>query len=256
MAGTLLHLETEGNPAGRRTVLVHGFTQTGACWGSIGSDLAQDHEVLRVDAPGHGLSTHAGADLWAGAQLLGDTCGPADYIGYSMGGRLCLHLAVSHPALVNRLVLIGATPGLRSAEARAQRRADDERLAVRLENIGVEAFLEEWLALPIFTGLDAEAAQLDARLKNTAEGLASSLRSTGTGTQEPLWDRLAGLDMPVLCAAGDADEKFLTIARQMSQDIGANATTVAVPAAGHTAHLENPDAFLATFRRWEMNQGG
>src|SRR5690606_23536537 len=118
--------------------------------------------------------------------LLGDAAGPATYVGYSMGGRLALHLALARPDLVRRLVLIGATGGIDDEDDRAARRAADERLAAHLEQVGVATFVDEWLAQPLFAGLSPTAAARDERLANTAEGLASSLRLAGTGTQEPL----------------------------------------------------------------------
>lgn len=136
-----------------RLVMVHGFTQTARCWGPFGTDLAADHDVWAVDAPGHGDSAGVEADLVDGATLLGATGGRATYLGYSMGGRLALHLALSRPALTERLVLIGATAGIEDEDERSARKAADEALAAHIEDIGVDAFLEEWLALPLFAGL-------------------------------------------------------------------------------------------------------
>jgi 2-succinyl-6-hydroxy-2,4-cyclohexadiene-1-carboxylate synthase len=145
---------------------------------------------------------------------------------------------------------VGGTAGIESTEERAQRRTADEALADRIETIGVAAFLDEWLALPLFAGLSEEAACRNARLENTAAGLAASLRACGTGTQEPLWPRLAELSMPVLCVAGADDAKFDALADHMAAEIGANASVARVEGAGHTAHLESPDAFQNLLSAW------
>ncbi|HSN97039.1 MAG TPA: alpha/beta fold hydrolase, partial [Candidatus Nanopelagicales bacterium] len=105
---TQLYREVSG--AGPRVALIHGFTQNGRCWGPLSDTLARDHEVVRVDAPGHGRSAALDVGLWDAARLVGATCGAATYLGYSMGGRLCLHLALDRPDLVRALVLVGATP--------------------------------------------------------------------------------------------------------------------------------------------------
>jgi 2-succinyl-6-hydroxy-2,4-cyclohexadiene-1-carboxylate synthase len=243
-----LHADVVG--AGPRLVLVHGFTQTRRCWGPVADDLARDHELVLVDAPGHGRSAHVDADLVEGGRLVAEVGGPAVYVGYSMGGRIVLHTALERPDVVRGLVLVGATAGLESAAERAARVADDEARARRLEQVGVAAFLDEWLALPLFAGLSPAAAARAERLENTAAGLASSLRRAGTGTQWPTWDRLGGIDAPTLVVAGADDAKFVALGRRLADGIGAHATFDTVPDAGHTAHLEQPGAFLARLRPW------
>jgi 2-succinyl-6-hydroxy-2,4-cyclohexadiene-1-carboxylate synthase len=236
--------------AAGRIVAVHGFTQTSACWSPIDAELAADHELVLVDAPGHGASAHIELDLAAGGRALADVGGPGLYLGYSMGGRFALHTALARPDAVERLVLISATAGLDDADERAARRGADERLADRLIQIGVPAFVDEWLAQPLLAGLNGDRAHRRARLANTAEGLASSLRRAGTGTQEPLWDRVAELTMPVLVVAGSDDSKFTAIAERLAAAIGPNATLAVVAHAGHTVHLEQPEAFGGILRPW------
>jgi len=241
-------LYTEVDGRGPRLVLVHGFTQTGRSWGALSTDLARDHEVVRVDAPGHGRSASATVDMVEGARLLADAGGIATYIGYSMGARLSLHLAVARPRLVQALVLVGGTAGIEDADARRARRNDDEALAAEVEDVGVAEFVRRWLARPLFAGLNEDSAGIDARLENTEAGLAASLRLAGTGAQESLWDRLPELAMPVLAVAGERDDVFIARAETMASLIGPNASVALVPGAGHAAHLEAPDAFLAIVR--------
>ncbi|MDQ1437696.1 MAG: 2-succinyl-6-hydroxy-2,4-cyclohexadiene-carboxylate synthase [Acidimicrobiaceae bacterium] len=238
---TALYVDIVGK--GTRLVLVHGFTQTGRSWDAVAERLAPRHEVVLVDGPGHGRSAHVAADLGEGAALIGQVGGRASYVGYSMGGRFCLHLALASPQLVDALVLVGATAGIDDAGEREQRRADDRRLAERLTAQGVPAFVDEWLAGPLFARLGPAAAGRAARLENTVEGLSSSLRLAGTGEQTPLWDRLVELRMPVLLVAGAEDAKFLALARRMQACIGGNAELAVIEGAGHAVHLERPDQF-------------
>ena len=245
-----LHAVTEGR--GPRLVLVHGFTQTQACWGSITEDLAADHEVRRLDAPGHGGSSAVRADLVEGARWIADAGGPATYLGYSMGGRFLLHLALARPEVVGGLVVIGTTGGIDDEAERAERRRADEALADQIEEEGVEAFVDRWLAQPLFAGLDeASRFRLERVTGNTAEGLSSSLRLAGTGTQAPVWDQLHRIDAPVLVVAGALDTKYTALGRRLVEAIGANATLAVIDGAGHTAHLEQPRAFLETLRNWQ-----
>ncbi len=236
-------------------VLVHGFTQTRRSWDGVADDLATDHEVVVVDAPGHGHSASVEADLDHGGRLLAAAGGTGTYVGYSMGGRLCLHAALAAPEVVSGLVVIGATGGIDDPGERAARRADDAARSERLASIGVAAFLDEWLAQPLFAGLDEAAQGRDARLENTVEGLRSSLALAGTGAQRPLWPELAALTMPVLVLAGANDTKFCAAGQRLAATIGTNASYDVVPDAGHTAHLEEPAAFLGLLRDWLRRHG-
>src|SRR6266498_1374055 len=168
---------------------------------------------------GHGGSAAPEASFAEAAALLGEAGGAAAYVGYSLGGRLCLRLALDRPDLVRSLVLIGASPGLDDPAVRAARRASDEALAAELERVGLERFLDRWLAQPLFASLPPERAGRADRLANTTRGLAASLRLHGTGAQEPLWDRLATLRPPTLLITGARDQKFAGIAERMTKAI-------------------------------------
>jgi 2-succinyl-6-hydroxy-2,4-cyclohexadiene-1-carboxylate synthase len=242
-AATATTLATATRGEGPAVTIVHGFAQTGACLGPLADAVAADHTVVLPDAAGHGASTrHAAADLRRGAELLAASGPSGPVIGYSMGGRLALRTALDHPAHVTALVLIGATAGIESDAERSDRRQRDHELADRVEQIGVEAFVEEWLALPLFAGLPRWARFDDERRSNTAAGLAGSLRAAGTGSMEPLWDRLAGLAIPLLCVTGGSDVRFGELAARIVDAVGGPARHVVVAGAGHAAHLEQPGA--------------
>lgn len=235
---------------GERVAAVHGFTQSSRSWERFAGALGAGYEVLAVDAPGHGGSSAVRAGLWEGAELIGATAGRASYLGYSMGGRFVLHLALLHPELVSRLVLVSATAGIDDPAERHARRRSDEALAEDVEQHGVAHFVEWWLRRPLFATLPPAAAALDSRLANTPAGLASSLRLAGAGTQEPLWDRLATLAMPVLVVAGELDAAYSERAERLAGSIGANATLEVVAGAGHACHLEREAELAAVVRRW------
>jgi 2-succinyl-6-hydroxy-2,4-cyclohexadiene-1-carboxylate synthase len=233
-----------------RLVLVHGFTQTLRSWDRLAQPLAEAFQVVRVDLPGHGGSGELAMSFEETAAAIGEAGGRATYVGYSMGGRLCLRLAIDRPDLVQTLVLIGASPGLADAEERAARRAADEALAAEIERIGTAPFIDRWLAQPMFATLEPQPEDMAARLANTPAGLATALRRLGTGAQEPLWDRLKELEMPVLAVAGQQDARYCHVAEEVADAIGVNAQVVAVAGAGHAAHLERPVSFsrlLAAF---------
>lgn len=240
----------------RRLVLLHGFTQTGRSWGRVADDLADQFDVVCPDMPGHAGRPHDEANLWEVADSIVQECGPATYIGYSMGARVALHAALSHPDAVERFALLGCAPGIRDADERLARVAADETLARSLETDGVEDFLDRWLANPLFANLPTDAAQKEDRLRSAATGLAMSLRRCGTGVQENLWPRVHELRVSVLVMAGALDTKFAAIAREMAPLIGRNATLELVPNAGHAAHLEQHGLFVELVRDWLGRSAG
>ena len=246
----LSRIRTDSPTGAPSIALLHGFTQTAACWGPFADELSTTHSLVAIDLPGHGGSGEVRADLSQTAELVASSVDRGIVIGYSLGGRVALHLALGHPQLVERLVIISATGGLDSEEERRQRRVADESLADHLEDIGVDAFLDEWLSQPMFASLTAQQSFRELRATNAAAGLASSLRLSGTGTQESLWSRLGELTMPVLVIAGANDEKFTHLGHRLVESIGTNASIQLIDNAGHSAQLENPAATAATVTKW------
>jgi len=226
-------------------VLLHGFTQTGRSWQPVLHALAARYRAIAPDLPGHGgfaerrPASFAACDAYV--RVLADQ--PITLAGYSMGGRIALHAALSLGPRVRRLVLVGASPGIADPAERAARAAEDAALAARIEAIGLEAFAREWGAQPLFAGMPrgiAEIAHAD-RMRNTAAGLAAALRGLGTGVMPPLCHRLGELTVPVELVVGQRDEKFLAIAERMAAAL-TDARLHVVPGAGHAAHLEAPEA--------------
>jgi 2-succinyl-6-hydroxy-2,4-cyclohexadiene-1-carboxylate synthase len=243
-------VEPPVEPPVDRVVLVHGFTQTLAAWEPVAKRLRGRWPVVRVDLPGHGGSGGVRVGFAEAAGLLGASGGAGAYVGYSLGGRLCLRLALDRPDLVRALVLVGASPGIAGPAARVERRTADEALAAAIERDGVEAFLDRWLAGPLFATLPPELAGRAERLANTADGLADALRRLGAGAQEPLWDRLAELRPPTLLLAGALDARFAAVAREMAAAAGPVARVALVPDAGHAAHLERPAEVTALIEQF------
>jgi 2-succinyl-6-hydroxy-2,4-cyclohexadiene-1-carboxylate synthase len=245
--------------AGRRLVLLHGFTQGPGSWDPLVAGIDPPCEIVRVTLPGHGpagsRSAAARLPFEAAAAAVADAVAevagpePATWMGYSLGGRLTLRVALDRPQLVDSLVLLGATAGIEDADARAARVEIDERLAAGLERKGVEQFVDGWLAQALFSRLDRADAGVDERRRGTVDGLASALRLLGTGAQEPVWDRLGEIEVPVLLLSGEHDSKFSALAFRLAAGIGGNAGISFVPGAGHAAHLERPRSVAAILNR-------
>ncbi|MFV1991445.1 MAG: alpha/beta fold hydrolase [Acidimicrobiales bacterium] len=231
--------------SGRPVYLLHGFTQTRDCWGTIAETLATTHRVTSFDLPGHGESSGCPPGLVEAAAKFARGRDKGQWIGYSLGGRYALHVALNHPEVMSELVLVGVHPGIADPDEREQRRLEDVTRACTLMVDGVSEFLDSWLSLPLFAGLTEKDQDRSERENNTVEGLVASLMFASTGVQENLWPRLSELEMPVHLIAGAQDEKFLALAHETADAIGPNARVTAIPGAGHSAHRENPAAFLA-----------
>jgi 2-succinyl-6-hydroxy-2,4-cyclohexadiene-1-carboxylate synthase len=229
----------------REVVLLHGFTHTGASWDPVEAALGERYRAVAPDIRGHGTASDRTPVMLDA--VLGDIArlapAPVTLAGYSMGGRIALHIALAFPARVSRLVLVGASPGIADAGERAERRAADEALADRLETMSIEEFAAEWARTPVLAGLPADVARRvhADRLRSTPSGLARALRGLGTGALPSLWGRLAELSMPVVYVAGERDAKFRAIASSMAGGLP-DAQMIVVPETGHAVHLERPEA--------------
>jgi len=234
-----------------KLVFLHGFTQTSRSWDQVISALPSDDidEVCAVDLPGHGDNPDGYVDICEIADTLATQHGAAVYVGYSFGARVALHIACRHPDNVMGLVLVSGSPGIADPGERDARAHSDNRLADHVESVGTPAFIDEWLANPLFSTLDSAAAMKTDRLRNTAKGLADSLRHAGTGRQESLWNHLVKITCPTLLVTGERDSKFSDIAAEMSRSMP-DCQWVSVTDAGHTVHLEQLTPFVRVLGTW------
>jgi 2-succinyl-6-hydroxy-2,4-cyclohexadiene-1-carboxylate synthase len=226
-------------------VLLHGFTHTGASWDQVVAALPQRYRPVAPDIRGHG--TASGVRPVSLAAVIADVRAvatePFELAGYSMGGRLALHVALALAERVRRLVLIGASPGIADPKARWERRAADEALAEEVEVMSIEAFAQGWARTAVLADQPAavQAAVHADRLRSAPAGLAAALRGLGTGALPPLWARLGELAVPVELLVGERDRKFRDVAAQMAAALPVARVHV-VGGAGHAVHLEAPAA--------------
>ncbi|GMQ86565.1 MAG: 2-succinyl-6-hydroxy-2,4-cyclohexadiene-1-carboxylate synthase [Acidimicrobiia bacterium] len=231
--------------AGPLLVALHGFTLTGAQFAPLATYL--DRQIAAPDLPGHGDTTLTPVDLAttidAIAAWLTGLPGPVPVLGYSMGGRIAMSLALDHPELVERLVVISAGPGIRDARERAARARRDDHLAAQIQELGVDRFLEDWLDAPITstTSLDEPTRLADRAIRqtNSAEGLAAALRGLGQGASPYLGDRLGGLTMPLLTVSGGTDVRYGEYAASVAAGAG-DGTHQVVVGVGHNVVLQAP----------------
>jgi 2-succinyl-6-hydroxy-2,4-cyclohexadiene-1-carboxylate synthase len=252
-----------GDPGRPALVLLHGFLGHASDWSEIAPLFAADFDVWALDLPGHGAvfdrpesacSVDAAADAVV-ATMEAHGVERFALCGYSMGGRIALHLALHHPRPLSQLVLIGASPGLRSRQERADRQAHDRGLAARLDACSsaddVRRFLERWYAAPLWESTPDRLISdwIERRQHGESEGWARSLRAGGTGRMTPLWDLLPDLRVPTLALHGTRDAKFAALADEMA-DAAPAVRAFAIPNAGHAAHAEQPNTFSDLVIEW------
>ncbi len=207
---------------------------------------------LALDLPGHGEAADAERPItFAGcvATVLSQAPERFTLCGYSMGGRVALHVALAAPERVERLVLVSSTAGIEDEAERVERRLADHALADELERVSFEEFIERWRTQPLFAEDPPEVGELaraDQR-RNRPDALAAVLRGIGTGEMEPLWCRLGELGMPVTVVVGGRDAKFQALGQRMVELLH-DGELVVVPG-GHGLPLESPGAVVDAVNR-------
>lgn len=255
------------NGDGPPLLMLHGFTGSIEAWQGIPAELGRHVQVIAVDIIGHGESSapdnperysipRAVRDLFALLDRL--NIERTAVLGYSMGGRVALHLALAAPERVSQLILESAAPGIDDPVDRAARIESDEQQARMIEEKGLEAFIDHWESIPLFASQRAlpenvRRRQRELRISQNPAGLANSLRGMGAGMMEPVGDRLHECSMPVLYLAGEYDEKYREIGKALCAR-ASDARYIEIPDAGHTIHLEQPEMYLETVRGFLVSQ--
>jgi len=245
------HYLTAGNPDESIVVFLHGFMGSSNDWKQVISFLKKDFYCIALDLPGHGktpikenLSFESVADTII--QFL-DGLGikKTHLVGYSMGGRLAMYLALEYSEFFDKVVLESASPGLKTEIERKQRIKRDEILAKKIADIPFKKFLEEWYRQPLFESLLRHPQYqdlLEERLKNTPGSLARALLTVSTGRQPNLWNRLEENKIPLLLLAGEFDIKFQKINQKMVK-YSPLIRYQMIAGVGHNIHFENPLLF-------------
>lgn len=253
--GIKYHVEVVGE--GDPLLVLHGFTGSIQSWNPFIEEWSKQFTLILVDLLGHGQTDHppdskrystecATLDLQTILNTLG--VGKTHVLGYSMGGRLALSFTIMFPNSVQSLILESSSPGLSEKKERTDREANDYKLASKIEQEGIEAFIDYWEGLPLFRSqqdilsFDKRQRLRRERLKNDVAGLGNSLRGFGTGVQPSWWEHLQTLQIPVLLIVGEDDKKFCRINNEMNKRLP-NSKIIVVKDAGHTIHLEQPEIF-------------
>lgn len=254
-----------GNPSSPAILFLHGFLGNKEEWSDIADHLKADYQILAIDLPGHGVSLFEDPASYemqicsANIITLLHNLNLRDrvyLVGYSMGGRLALYLAINYPQVFKKVLLISASPGIEDQQEKEKRIAADFILARKLENQDFGLFLEKWYDAELFSSLKMQPDLLRQiickRMHNSPKYLAMSLDYMGTGQQKSLWQDLSCIQIPLDIVVGSNDAKFVSIGEKMRLCNQANIRLHKVKNAGHVVHLESKSFFYEFLKQWAI----
>jgi 2-succinyl-6-hydroxy-2,4-cyclohexadiene-1-carboxylate synthase len=257
----LFHYYVSGSTVKPVILFLHGFLGTANDWHEVISALSPHYYCLAVDLPGHGqtkitgdgtsytIKTCATGIIDILRHLNMDSC---YMVGYSMGGRLALYLAVTYPKIFHKVVLESASPGLKTRTERKHRWLHDLHLAQQLQCDSLQLFLNSWYQQPIFNSMRKHrdfSNLLEKRLHQDGKQLAHALRGMSVAKEKPLWNKLRKIKLPILLITGALDFKFSEIMQEMHHLLP-QAELQIVEECGHNVHFENPDIFVKKVREF------
>ncbi|MDO6618417.1 2-succinyl-6-hydroxy-2,4-cyclohexadiene-1-carboxylate synthase [Shewanella sp. 6_MG-2023] len=233
-------------------VLLHGFLGSKEDWQASLQILSQHFHCICIDLPGHGdnqleLPTPG---FETAAQSIVDKVIQLGYsqfhlLGYSLGGRIALHIAKLYPKAVLSLLLESAHLGLTSSRDKQARLKHDQKWADKLAVEPIRDFLEQWYQQPVFANLTTDARKnlIAIRSKNNPQALLHCFKSTSLGLQQNGEKVLKQLHCPAYLLVGEQDSKFSQLAQQWQQKLQLN--TVTISHCGHNIHKAQPKMFAA-----------
>ncbi|KDP31426.1 hypothetical protein JCGZ_11802 [Jatropha curcas] len=267
-------------------LFLHGFLGTGEDWVPIMKAISGSARCISIDLPGHGGSniqncggTEAKQEVTLSVEIIADvlykliqeiTPRKVTLVGYSMGGRIALHMALRHQDKINGAVIISGSPGIEDGMARKIRWVKDVSRSRLLIDYGLQTFLDAWYAGELWDSLRSHPRFKEIvssrLLHDDIHYLAKALSDLSIGRQMPLWEELKQSDIPLLLIVGERDGKFKAIARKICNEIGqyrkcSNDTgnnilgTVEVPNCGHAVHLEDPLHVIRSIRQFLTRLG-
>jgi esterase len=256
-----LHFTVIGE-SGPRVAFLHGLFGQGRNWTAVAKAISPQARAMLVDLPNHGRSPWTDhfsypemvdqlADL-----LRQDGSGDAyAVVGHSMGGKVAMGLALRHPGLVARLMVVDVSPvptsgishfaryveGMRSLDlsSLANRAEAEAQLAPYVPDLSIRNFLLQNLRRGSTPG-EGWRWQMNLGL------LGDQLEKMGD------WPDLAvsPYDGPVLWLAGANSDYVRPEYAPVMRSLFPRAQLVTIKDAGHWLHTEQPAVFLSVLRRF------
>lgn len=238
---------------GSPVLILHGLFGFSDNWQTIAKALSDTHLVITPDLRNHGrsphVSTHSYPEMAEDVRLLMEQhwMFSASVVGHSMGGKVAMQLALSHPEMVNRLVVVDMEPGVaednHSSIFHALLDLDLSKMPTRKD---IEAYLTDRIP-------DAGTRQF--LLKNVTR--EDDGRFTWKMNLPVLWrhyaDVLAAVSgepytKPALFVRGSRSDYIKDKDIPLIKTLFPNAQIITIEGAGHWVHADKPNELLAVLK--------
>jgi pimeloyl-ACP methyl ester carboxylesterase len=248
-----LYYETAGQ--GIPLVMIHAGVADSRQWSNEFAFFARSHQVVRYDMRGYGKSEPVDGefnhmeDLVAVLNTLG-LLEPVVIMGCSMGGGLAMDFALTHPARVRALILVGSGPSGLELDVPASSKFAEVEKAFEAGDLDLVSELETQIW---FDGTGRTPEQVDQAMRKllydmNRQALAHEVKQRGKrlpNTEIPAFDRLSGLKIPVLIIVGEHDTPYILAAADYMIERIPSARKVTIEDAAHLPNMDHPDEFQA-----------
>jgi pimeloyl-ACP methyl ester carboxylesterase len=253
--GARIYFETAGE--GPPFVMIHAGVADHRQWNNEFEYFAARFRVVRFDMRGYGKSEPVAGDfshLRDLAALLAylQIDEPLVLMGCSMGGGIAMDFALTHPARVRALIMVGSGPSGLTLDIPRPEGADEVEAALEAANKAGDLDRVAEIETQIwFDGIGRTAAQVNQATRKLAYEMCrnvAALEAKQLGKRLPDADvpaakRLDALHIPVLVIVGEHDLPYLLAAADyMSQHI-ASAQKVLMHDAAHLPNMDHPETF-------------
>jgi pimeloyl-ACP methyl ester carboxylesterase len=245
----ILHSRIEGE--GKPLLIIHGFLGMSDNWKSLGTlYTSEGYQVHMIDLRNHGKSFHS--DEFNYTLMSNDVLeyclhynlSKVSIIGHSMGGKVAMLFATTHPEMVDQLIIADIGPkyypphhqeilaGLNAVDfsSRPDRTQVEEMLYPFIPDFGTRQFLMKNLfwAAPGQLAFRFNLPVFNAQIEVVGEALP----------QESHFNK------PTLFIRGGNSNYILDNDMLEIKKIFPNATLITIPNVGHWLHAENPKLFF------------
>ncbi|AQS35518.1 2-succinyl-6-hydroxy-2,4-cyclohexadiene-1-carboxylate synthase [Shewanella psychrophila] len=247
----MLALTCHGDKANPALVMIHGFLGSGADWTPLLPELTRYFYCICIDLPGHGNSPALSLDTPGFYRVAAEIhqsisalhINMYHLLGYSLGGRISLHIARQNSEQILSLHMESSHPGLTTASDKEVRLRNDKMWNSRLTSLNLNEFLNAWYQQGVFSELSVVARQalVEKRSKNSAQALQSIYLATSLAVQEDLSQLPNQISAPCHYYVGKDDSKFLALALNWQDQ--SSLTVHQFDRAGHNIHLAAANKF-------------